>query len=65
MVASRHDLHCSKRGLLMSHENVELAVRAYDAFNRRDWDVFVAQMDEDVEIVTHIAGRPAGTSGAA
>jgi ketosteroid isomerase-like protein len=39
----------------MSQENVELALRAYDAFNRRDWDDFVALMDDDVEIQTRIA----------
>jgi ketosteroid isomerase-like protein len=39
----------------MSHENVELVRRAYDAFNRRDWDAFVALIDDDVEIVTRIA----------
>jgi hypothetical protein len=39
----------------MSRENVELVLRAYDAFNRRDWDAFVALMDDEVEIVTRIA----------
>jgi ketosteroid isomerase-like protein len=46
--------------------NVELALRAYDAFNRRDWDAFVALMDDDVEIVTRIAaieGRRHGHAG--
>jgi hypothetical protein len=32
----------------MSRENVELVLRAYDAFNRRDWDAFVALMDDNV-----------------
>jgi len=41
----------------MSQENVELALRAYDAINRRDWDAFVALMDDDVEIVTRIAAN--------
>jgi ketosteroid isomerase-like protein len=47
----------------MSQENVELALRAYDAFNRRDWDAFVALMDEDVEIVTRIAAIEGGRHG--
>jgi hypothetical protein len=33
----------------MSQGNVELAYRAYDAFNRRDWDSFIALIDEEVE----------------
>ena len=33
----------------MSQENVELARRTIDAFNRRDLDALLALMDEDVE----------------
>jgi ketosteroid isomerase-like protein len=33
----------------MSKENVELALRAHDAMNRRDLDGFLAVMDDDVE----------------
>jgi ketosteroid isomerase-like protein len=33
----------------MSQENVELAYRAADAFNRRDLDAFLALCDPDVE----------------
>jgi hypothetical protein len=47
----------------MSQENVELALRAYDAFNQRDWDAFVALMDDDVEIVTRIAAIEGGRHG--
>ena len=47
----------------MSQENVELALRAYDAFNQRDWDAFVALMDDDVEIVTRIAPIEGGRHG--
>jgi hypothetical protein len=47
----------------MSQENLELALRAYDAFNRRDWDGFVALMDDDVEIVTRIAAIEGGRHG--
>jgi ketosteroid isomerase-like protein len=34
----------------MSQENVELTYRAFDAFNRRDFDAFLALMDDDVEV---------------
>ena len=34
----------------MSEENVELAHRAFDAFNRRDFDAFLTFMDADVEL---------------
>jgi ketosteroid isomerase-like protein len=33
----------------MSEENVELTYRAFDAFNRRDFDALVGLMDDDVE----------------
>jgi ketosteroid isomerase-like protein len=36
----------------MSHENVELVHRVYDAFNRRDLDDFLAFADPDVELTT-------------
>ena len=36
----------------MSHENVELVHRAYDAFNRRDLDDFLALADPDIELTT-------------
>jgi ketosteroid isomerase-like protein len=49
--------------VLISKQNVELALRAYDAFNRRDWDAFVALMDNDVEIVTRIAVIEGGLHG--
>jgi ketosteroid isomerase-like protein len=44
----------------MSQENVELMYRAFDAFNRRGLDAFVALMDDDVdtpldEKVCHVA----------
>jgi ketosteroid isomerase-like protein len=34
----------------MSQENVELAHRAFETFNRRDFDAFLAFMDPDVEL---------------
>ena len=37
----------------MSHENVELAYRAIEAFNRRDLDGFLALMDPGVEFTPY------------
>jgi ketosteroid isomerase-like protein len=34
----------------MSQDNVDVARRAFDAFNRRDLDAFLALMDEEVEV---------------
>jgi ketosteroid isomerase-like protein len=34
----------------MTQENVELVHHAYDAFNRRDLDAFLAALDPDVEL---------------
>ena len=39
----------------MSQENVELAYRGYDAFNRRDLDAFLALLDPEVEFTTRFA----------
>jgi ketosteroid isomerase-like protein len=44
----------------MPQENVELARKAYDAFNRRDWDTFLALMHDEVEA----GSRQAGVEGA-
>jgi ketosteroid isomerase-like protein len=38
----------------MSQENVELAHRAYDAFNRRDLDAFLALCDPGIEFVSYL-----------
>jgi ketosteroid isomerase-like protein len=38
----------------MSQENVEVLYRAYDAFNRRDLDAFLALMEPEVELTTRI-----------
>ena len=38
----------------MSQENVELAHRVVDAFNRRDLDAFLAIADPDVEIYSRV-----------
>ena len=45
----------------MTQENVELTRRAFDAFNRRDLDAFLALMDDDVEAVPR-AGAIEGES---
>ena len=60
----------------MSLENVELTYRAFDAFNRRDFDALLALMDDDVESVSrlvpmegryhgHEGMRSGGTTGSA
>jgi ketosteroid isomerase-like protein len=36
----------------MSRENVELTRRAYEAFNRRDLEAFIAFVDPEVEFTT-------------
>jgi ketosteroid isomerase-like protein len=40
----------------MSQENVELVRRAYDAWNRRDFDAVIALIDPEIEWTT--IGRP-------
>jgi ketosteroid isomerase-like protein len=40
----------------MSQETVEVAYRAYAAFNRRDLDAVLALTDPDVEVVPRLAG---------
>jgi ketosteroid isomerase-like protein len=47
----------------MSQENVELMYRAFDAFNRRDLDAFVALMDDDVEALPRQAPMEGGFHG--
>jgi ketosteroid isomerase-like protein len=41
----------------MSQENVELASRAYDAFNRRDLDALLALVDPEVNFTTRFVER--------
>ncbi len=47
----------------MSQENVERARRAYEAFNRRDWDGFLALMDEEVEVESRLVAMEGGYHG--
>ena len=44
----------------MSEENVELARRAIDAFNRRDIDSFLALCDPDVVFISRHLGLEGG-----
>ena len=39
----------------MSRENVDPMLEFYDAFNRRDWDAFVALADEEIEVESRLA----------
>jgi ketosteroid isomerase-like protein len=39
----------------MSQENVELTYRAFDALNRREFEAFLALMDDDVEVVPRMS----------
>lgn len=47
----------------MSQENVELAHRGYDAFNRRDLGALLALMDADVEYVSGLVEMEGGYHG--
>jgi ketosteroid isomerase-like protein len=38
----------------MSHANVERVYRAYDAFNGRDIDAFLALCDPDLEFISYV-----------
>ena len=47
----------------MSEENVQLARTAYDAFNRRDWDAFLAFMDKEIEMESRLVAIEGGYHG--
>jgi ketosteroid isomerase-like protein len=47
----------------MSHENVELTRRAFDAFNKRNLDAYLALMDEDVEVVSRLVAMEGSFHG--
>lgn len=47
----------------MSQENVDLMRESYDAFNRRDWDAFLALVDEEVEIESRLVALEGGYHG--
>jgi hypothetical protein len=48
---------------LVSRENVDLALRGIDAFNRRDWDAFVALVDEEVVSESRLVAVEGGYHG--
>jgi hypothetical protein len=47
----------------MSEENVELAYRAVNAINRRDFGTLLALMDDDVEVISRIVAIESGLHG--
>ena len=47
----------------MSEENVQLAYRVADAFNRRDWDAFLALMDDEIEVESRLVAMEGGYHG--
>ena len=49
----------------MSRENLELARALADAFNRRDWDAFLAMTHEEVEMESRLVAIEGGYHGPA
>jgi hypothetical protein len=47
----------------MSQENVELARRAYDAFNQRDWYAIRGLMDAEIEVESRLVGMEGAYHG--
>ncbi|HEX5574733.1 MAG TPA: nuclear transport factor 2 family protein [Gemmatimonadales bacterium] len=47
----------------MSQENVQRARRAYEAFNRRDWDAFLALMDTEIVMESRLVAIEGGYRG--
>ena len=47
----------------MSQGNVDLARRAYEAFNRRDLEAFLALLDDEVEIDSRLVAIEGGYHG--
>ena len=47
----------------MSEDNVELAYRAVNAINRRDFGTLLALMDDDVEVISRIVAIEGGLHG--
>lgn len=47
----------------MSQENVELAYRAYEAFNQRDLNAFLVLMDDEVEVASRLVVMEGGYHG--
>ena len=47
----------------MSQENVDLAYRLMDAFNRRDLDAYLALTEEDVDAIPRFGAMEGGYHG--
>jgi hypothetical protein len=47
----------------VSRENVELGLVMLDAFNRRDWDAFVALADDEIEAESRLVAMEGGYHG--
>ncbi len=47
----------------MSQENVDLYLEMLDAFNRRDWDAFMARTDKDIEVESRLVAMEGGYHG--
>src|SRR5262245_33590905 len=50
-------------GWQMSQENVDRALAMADAFNRRDWDGFVALADADIDVESRLVAMEGGYHG--
>jgi len=55
--------HARDTAQAMSQENVELAYRAYDAFNRRDWNAFLALADEEIKVESRLVAMEGSYEG--
>ncbi len=47
----------------MSQENVELTLAMYEAFNRHDWDAFLAMTDAEVEVESRLVAMEGAYQG--
>ena len=47
----------------MPRENIDSFYRAVDAFNRRDWDAFVALTDDEIEVESRLVAMEGGYHG--
>ena len=47
----------------MSQRNVELAIALADAFNRRDWDAFVALTDDEIQVESRLVAMEGAFAG--
>jgi hypothetical protein len=47
----------------MSEENLDLTRALADAFNRRDWDAFLALADDGIEVESRLVGMEGAYRG--